>query len=357
VQEVNSPRAWSLIFSAVVLLSASPVLGLVLHNDADAPTDKPNDAVVGRWSTTASCVAVGEAGWTTTNYIITTQHQGGGNGDYVWLNDVKYVVAYGIGHSSADVRVARLETLDGHNANLTNFVQCYEVTTPDDDVHQDVVMGGYGKIRGTPLETGGTLYGYTWAGTNNQTQRWGTNRTDSSGSVGGAYPSSVLIGDFDAPASKDATIALYDSGGGWFIKSGSTWYVAGLSRSATDHGGESWFLPSDYIDAVRISSYATWIESKMSQPIPGDANRDGIVNLSDFTILKSNFGLTGGWSMGDFNEDGDINLQDFTILKANFGTGTSAGGEADAMVVPEPAALGLLAIGGAAMALVKRRRK
>jgi len=59
--------------------------------------------------------------------------------------------------------------------------------------------------------------------------------------------------------------------------------------------------------------------------IPGDANLDDTVNLSDFTLLKSNFGLAGAWGDGDFNDDGTVNLSDFTILKANFGLSGSAG--------------------------------
>jgi len=83
--------------------------------------------------------------------------------------------------------------------------------------------------------------------------------------------------------------------------------------------------------------------------LPGDANQDEKVNLADFTILKANFGVDpAGWTAGNFNTDTTVNLADFTILKASFGLGApSAGG------VPEPATMGLLALGAAA--LLKRR--
>jgi acetyl esterase/lipase len=69
--------------------------------------------------------------------------------------------------------------------------------------------------------------------------------------------------------------------------------------------------------------------AELTRPF-GDANRDGLVNLSDFNILAANFGQSGGWRQGDFNSDGMIDLGDFNLLAANFGTGSLA-------AVPEPA--------------------
>jgi hypothetical protein len=55
--------------------------------------------------------------------------------------------------------------------------------------------------------------------------------------------------------------------------------------------------------------------------LAGDANRDRTVNLSDFLVLRRNFGSTGvGFSQGDFNYDDTVNLSDFLVLRRNFGT-------------------------------------
>jgi hypothetical protein len=59
--------------------------------------------------------------------------------------------------------------------------------------------------------------------------------------------------------------------------------------------------------------------------VEGDVNGDGAVNLTDFNILKTNFGQQGSREQGDLNGDGTVGLPDFNILKANFGAGGSAG--------------------------------
>jgi len=89
-------------------------------------------------------------------------------------------------------------------------------------------------------------------------------------------------------------------------------------------------------------------------PHPGDANGDGVVDLQDFGLLKDNFGMTEGatWGQGDFTGDGAIDLQDFGILKDHFGHTT---GSIPVTVVPEPATMSLLALGG--LAVLRRRRR
>jgi rhamnogalacturonan endolyase len=51
----------------------------------------------------------------------------------------------------------------------------------------------------------------------------------------------------------------------------------------------------------------------------GDANHDRSVDLTDFTILASNFNKTGRtFGQGDFSYDGNVDLTDFAMLAANF---------------------------------------
>lgn len=86
--------------------------------------------------------------------------------------------------------------------------------------------------------------------------------------------------------------------------------------------------------------------------LPADFNGDGMVDLSDFNILKGNFGTMGAtMDQGDANLDGNVDLSDFNILKASFG-------QSGAAAVPEPSTV-LLAICGLAGLLYvgwKRRK-
>src|SRR5205085_12066278 len=90
----------------------------------------------------------------------------------------------------------------------------------------------------------------------------------------------------------------------------------------------------------------------------GDANLDGLVDLTDFTILAANFNGSGKRSaLGDFNYSGNVDLTDFTMLAANFNFAVPDGAGAAATLgstVPEPAALGAT---GVARALLRRRRR
>jgi acetyl esterase/lipase len=97
-----------------------------------------------------------------------------------------------------------------------------------------------------------------------------------------------------------------------------------------------------------------FIADRLGPPrLPGDANGDGSVNLSDFLVLRRNFGSSGGFDDGDFNGDGTVNLSDFLILRRNFGGPPDAGMNAFAAAVPEPA--GLLSVGLLGLLLTRRR--
>jgi hypothetical protein len=54
--------------------------------------------------------------------------------------------------------------------------------------------------------------------------------------------------------------------------------------------------------------------------IPGDANSDGKVDESDYSIWLSHFGqVITGEANGDFNGDGHVDGIDYTIWLNNYG--------------------------------------
>ena len=96
----------------------------------------------------------------------------------------------------------------------------------------------------------------------------------------------------------------------------------------------------------------------------GDANLDGKVDASDYSLIDSGFITHAtGWFNGDFNYDGLINGSDYTLIDNAFNTqgaqltaevATTSAQIAAASSVPEPASVALAGI--AAIALLGRRR-
>ncbi|MFO0899051.1 MAG: right-handed parallel beta-helix repeat-containing protein [Pirellulales bacterium] len=91
---------------------------------------------------------------------------------------------------------------------------------------------------------------------------------------------------------------------------------------AVDAGTANQAPPTDYRGAARPRGAANDIgafEYVPPGPSLGDANEDGRIDLTDFGILKANFGQSGGWTRGDFNGNGRVDLTDFGLLKNAFG--------------------------------------
>ena len=159
------------------------------------------------------------------------------------------------------------------------------------------------------------------------------------------------------------------------VVTGNLTLTAGWKLSLASYGGA---VPANYvmydlftytgsfggsIVANVIAKPADWPDFKIRQDTtpgagrvylmfgqPGDTNNDGVVDAADYITVKKNFGkaLLGAVN-GDFNDSGQVDWADLAILMKNFGAGAGAPG-----VTPEPATLGLLAIG--ALALLRRRR-
>jgi hypothetical protein len=265
-----------LALAAGVVAAPAGVGAIVLHpgDDAGEPAaERPEDAVVGRWGNNASAVAIGP------NHILTTRHQGGGVGTTVVFGGVSYTVAEEIPIGSADLRVARVT-----GGTLSQFVGLYSGAN---EIGQTAVLGGYGQGRGANLDDLTGTYGYQWDGSGNTTLRFGRNQIDAVGTAGpepGApYTSAVIEADFDPRAQLtsapfEASLAEFDSGGGFFLLDGGVWKVAAIGRGV-EHAGRSIFrvntadpdVPGgrdgpDLMDAVRVSTYAAQITAAVPEP-------------------------------------------------------------------------------------------
>ncbi len=332
----------------------SPASAIILQ-DGNQPTDIPGVDMIGTVGSQAGSVVIAP------NFILTTRHQGFNSN--VVINGVDYTVVDTLPHS-ADFRISRIVDSSGDSPDLNTWAELW-TSAQGSEVGQEIVLGGFGKPAGSYLGNG-----YSWGGGTSVDQlRWGTNEIDSalSRSSYASGTSDVIELDFSRLANGttyEASVATYDSGGGWYIDQNNTWYVAGLTRAAERTGAT---LFGDWADAVRISSYADWIYNVTR--IPGDANWDFKVTLSDLTILATNFETGSGatWYEGDFNNSGTVTLADLTILATNFGFDGTDGsqtlldifnvGPAGGSGVPEPTTALLLVLAWPALLARKRRTK
>ena len=344
----HCPITLLLLVCALVLLTPTTGLSLILHEGGEPNlltwTDRPANTVVGRWSSNASFVVVSP------KWILTTRHQGTSPAT-VDINGVTYNCIYNTTYwtggptGNVDIRLIRLKNTDGSDPNLA-YAAPY---TTADEINNPIVIGGYGRGRETTLYGGSPsqVYGYTW-GTgvnyNNNTQRWCTNITDGYAVATGTWTSDVITAHFNDPGATpyEGSPAEYDSGGGWFIKVGTAWEAAGLTRGIEGHGtpwpaaGESWYRSQsnpkqthpDLMDAVRISSYAEWIQTittaDCNGPVQGDLNSDCKVNMLDFAEianqwLRTDCGSENNFCNGaDFEPDGNVDMIDLASFAQNW---------------------------------------
>jgi len=113
----------------------------------------------------------------------------------------------------------------------------------------------------------------------------------------------------------------------------------------------------DFVGDADVEDYAlAW----SLRTLFGDANRDGLVNVQDLSILAVNWGSdSAGWDTADFTGDGRVGVRDLALLATYFQTlpvgapsVDGATGRAPAGTLPEPSALVVLLVG--AMGLVRR---
>ncbi|AQQ70425.1 hypothetical protein SMSP2_00773 [Limihaloglobus sulfuriphilus] len=259
-------QSTSLYLILVCVISSSNAI--VLHPDSGQPTEKPADAVIGRWDSNASFVVIAP------NAIITTRHQKT-TPSSVEINNTNY--SLGEIYTTTDNSDIQIAELVG--ANLANYVPVY---TASDEENKQIILGGYGRGRDPDKDTltgfQGKEYGYEWGSDNNETLLWGTNTIDEIGELNGHKQ---LVTDFDGPdvsRQYEASIADYDSGSGWFMKNDSgEWYLAGLSYATTLHYDDdgnrlyqSWFDSSgpgpstqDLNYAHRLSDHGDWIDDTL----------------------------------------------------------------------------------------------
>jgi hypothetical protein len=172
-----------------------------------------------------------------------------------------------------------------------------------------------------------------------------------------------LVLDYSG-SSPAATVREYliwgRNGGGWDgngIRASSATPDVGVGYADNAVLGLTHFS-SETVDATSILVKYTY---------NGDANLDGMVDLTDLYQLASHWRTTSdSWFYGDFNYDNHVDVQDLTLLAINWqaGVGSPLATPMDsifvslglpAVNVPEPATLGAAGVGVAGWLLLRRR--
>jgi hypothetical protein len=103
--------------------------------------------------------------------------------------------------------------------------------------------------------------------------------------------------------------------------------------------------------------------------LAGDADLNRTVDFTDLVALAQHYDLPTGqtWGTGDFDGSGGVDFSDLVLLAQSYDQSVPAGGALPAAVVadwavaqalvPEPAAVGALALGAAATPLLRRGRR
>lgn len=133
-------------------------------------------------------------------------------------------------------------------------------------------------------------------------------------------------------------------------ETGMKWIQYVRIENPKDEYGEYYGVSTE-VDAV----------SDVFARLGGDANLDGVVNVSDLGILATHYGQTVGvdwWENGDFNGDGVVNVSDLGILATNYGLDNNeynlGGTSSPPGQVPEPGCL--LIVGLTGLSLLRRKR-
>jgi len=257
------------------------------------------------------------------HYFLTASHLGGAVGGAITFQGKNFTTTAGYDDPITDLKIYKV------NGTFSTYAPIY---TLNSEVGKKAMVFGRGTGRGNAVVKNGVTKGWQWA-TQDGVMSWGDNNVSSTLDGGSGYGQLMKFTFSRTGLYNEGALSTGDSGGGVFINDGGKWKLAGINylvegpfsltqggatfnASLFDKGGLYLNGNSPITDttadvpgawyATRVSSRSSWIKSI----------------IGTVPIASSAFSL------------GDLGV-------------TSA--------VPEPASIGLIAVG--ATVLVRRRRR
>ena len=96
-------------------------------------------------------------------------------------------------------------------------------------------------------------------------------------------------------------------------------------------------------------------ESNVGQPLVGDYNGNGLVDLSDYTVWRNSSGMRGADLAADGNHDEVVDDDDYVMWKNQFGETAEVGSKNVSTAAPEPGTLLLVLCCSATIGYIRRR--
>ena len=146
----------------------------------------------------------------------------------------------------------------------------------------------------------------------------------------------IVLGELQAGDTFDATFTIYDE---------TQTELGSITRTTSTPTGRIYWAAGDAWTLTEVHGLAINVPLEGTDT-PGDANRNGLVDDDDLSLLLASWGQDVGWANGNFNGDNIVDDDDLSLLLANW-TGSGA--------VPEPGTMGLASVGG--LATLRRWRR